>query len=87
MVIQEQELPYRIEMWDDHDTRIEALIALVADHAVARAAFAEAVRRQPGRLIVLRQKSRVLADDGVGPGFTKSHRGSMECLEPGAEPQ
>ena len=37
-----QELPYRIEMWDDHDTRIEELIALVADHLVARAAFAEA---------------------------------------------
>ena len=57
-----QELPYRLEMWDDHDTRIEELIALVADHAVARAAFAEAVRRRPGKLIILRQKSRVLAD-------------------------
>ncbi len=48
--------------WDDQDTRIEELIALVADHAVARAAFAEAVRRRPGRLIILRQKARVLAD-------------------------
>jgi hypothetical protein len=47
---------------DEHDTRIEELIALVADHAVARAAFEEAVRRRPGKLITLRQKSRVLAD-------------------------
>jgi hypothetical protein len=45
MVGEEQELPYRIEMWDEHDSRIEELIALVADHAVARAAFTEAVRR------------------------------------------
>jgi hypothetical protein len=45
-----QELPYRLEMWDDRDTRFEELIALVADHAVARAAFAEAVRRRPDRL-------------------------------------
>jgi hypothetical protein len=29
MVGEEQELPYRIEMWDEHDSRIEELIALV----------------------------------------------------------
>ena len=62
MLDQEQELSYRIEMWDDHDTRIEELIALLTDHAVARAAFAEAVKRRPGKLVILRQKSRVLAD-------------------------
>jgi hypothetical protein len=49
-------------MWDDHDTHVEELIALVGDHAVARSAFAEAVRRRPGKVIILRQKSRVLAD-------------------------
>jgi hypothetical protein len=49
-------------MWDDDDARIEDLIALVRDHAVARAAFAEAVQRRPGKVIILRQKSRVLAD-------------------------
>jgi hypothetical protein len=57
-----QELPYRIEMWDALDAHVEELIALVADHAVARAAFVEAVRRRPGKIITLRQKSRVLAD-------------------------
>jgi len=41
---------------------VEELIALVADHAMARAAFAEASRRRPGKVIILRQKSRVLAD-------------------------
>jgi hypothetical protein len=47
MVSQEQDLPYRVEMWeDDPDSHVEELIALVADHAVARAAFAEAVKRQ-----------------------------------------
>ena len=59
---QDQNFSYRLEMWDDHDTHIEELIALVRDHAVARAAFAEAVQRRPGKLIILRQKSRVLAD-------------------------
>ena len=62
MADQQQELPYRIEMWDEQDNRVEELIALVADHAVGRATFAEAVKRRPGRIITLRQKSRVLAD-------------------------
>ena len=62
MVSQEQDMAYRLEMWDDQDTHVEELIALVSDHAVARAAFAEAVSRRPGKSIVLRQKSRVLAD-------------------------
>ena len=43
-------------------SRVEELIALMAHHAVARAAFVETVRRRPGKLIILRQKSRVLAD-------------------------
>jgi hypothetical protein len=59
---EEQELPYQVEMWDDHDAHVEELIALVADHAVAHTAFAEAVKRRPGKIITLRQKSRVLAD-------------------------
>ena len=31
------DLPYRIEMWDDRDTRVEELVGLaVGDNAVAR---------------------------------------------------
>jgi hypothetical protein len=56
------QLFYRLELWDDHDAHVEEVIALVSDHAVARAAFAEAVKRRPGKIITLRQKSRVLAD-------------------------
>ena len=59
---QQQEWPHWFDVWNDHCTRIEELIALVADHVVSRSAFAEAVKRRPGKLITLRQKSRVLAD-------------------------
>jgi hypothetical protein len=45
----EQEWAFRLEMWDDHDTHVEELIALIAHHAVAHAAFAEAVSRRPGK--------------------------------------
>ena len=56
------DLPFSVELWDDSDTHIEQLIALTGDYGVARAAYEEAIRRRPGRIITLRQKTRVLAD-------------------------
>jgi hypothetical protein len=37
-------------------------IALTGDYRVARAAFDEAVKRRPGRIVTLRQKTRLLAE-------------------------
>jgi hypothetical protein len=56
------DLPFSIELWDDADSSVEELIALIGDHRVAMAAFKEAVKRRPGRVVILRQKARVLAD-------------------------
>jgi hypothetical protein len=53
---------------------VDELIALVGDHAVARAAFEEAIRRRPGKTITLRQKARVLAQNkGSSPSGSKNH--------------
>ncbi len=52
-----------MELWDDADSYVEELIALTGDYRVARAAFEEAVKRRPGRIVTLRQKTRVLADN------------------------
>ena len=62
MTDQYVKLPCPLEVWDEQYTHIEELIALVADHAVARAAFEEAMWRRSGKLITLRQKSSVLVD-------------------------
>jgi hypothetical protein len=56
------DLHYSVELWDDNDSHIEQLIALTGDYRVARAAFEEAVKRRPGRIVTLRQKTRLLAD-------------------------
>ena len=56
------DLPYSVELWDEGDTRVEELIALTGDYNVARAACQEAIKRRPGRIVTLRQKTRVLAD-------------------------
>jgi hypothetical protein len=56
------DLPYSVEQWDDTDSHVEELIALTGDYRVAWAAFEEAVKRRPARIVTLRQKTRVLAD-------------------------
>ena len=56
------DLPYSVEQWDDDDKYVEELIALTGDYRVARAAFEEAVKRRPGRIVTPRQKTRLLAD-------------------------
>ena len=56
------DLPYSVELWDDNDSHVEELIALTGDYRVAKAAFDEAVKRRPGRIVTLRHKTRLLAD-------------------------
>ena len=56
------DLSYSVELWDDADSHVEELIALTGDYRVARAAFEEAVKQWPGRIVTLRQKTRLLAD-------------------------
>jgi hypothetical protein len=56
------DLPYAVELWDDNDSHVEELIALTGDYRVARVAFEEAVKRRPGRIVTLGQKTRLLAD-------------------------
>jgi hypothetical protein len=55
------DLPYSVELWDDADSHVEELIALTGDYRVARAAFDEAVKCRPGRIVTLRQKTRLLS--------------------------
>jgi hypothetical protein len=61
MVGRDDDLPFRVELWDDKDNHIEEVIALASDYATARSAYEEAIKRRPGRIVTLRQKTRVLA--------------------------
>ena len=60
MAGRDDELPFRVELWDDADQHIEEVIALTSDYATACGAYEEAVKRRPGKLITLRQKARVI---------------------------
>jgi hypothetical protein len=56
----DDDLPFRVELWDDGDRHVEEVIALTADFATACGAYEEAVKRRPRKLITLRQKARVI---------------------------
>ena len=58
--MREDDLPYRVEVWDDKDSHIEEVIALTSDYATAKSAYEAAVKRRPGRFITLRQKARII---------------------------
>jgi hypothetical protein len=60
MAGRDDDLPFRIELWDDGDRHIEEVIALTADFGSACGVYEEAVKRRPGKLITLRQKARVI---------------------------
>jgi len=61
MPSQEHDLPFRVEVWDDRDQHVEELVALCGDHHVV-AAFEAARLRRPGRIVTLRQRTRLLED-------------------------
>jgi hypothetical protein len=50
------DLPFRVELWDDKDSHIEEVIALASDYATARSAYEEAVKQT-------RQAHHVAAED------------------------
>jgi len=56
------DLPFLVEQWDDADRYVEELIVLTGDYRVARVAFDAAAKARPGRMVTLRQKTRLLAD-------------------------
>ena len=60
MASHDDDLPYRVDVWDDKDSHIEEIIALTPDYATAKSAYEEAVKRRPGRFITLREKARVI---------------------------
>src|SRR5262245_37012474 len=56
IVGRDDDLPFRVELWDDHDSHVEEVIALASDYATARGAYEEAIKRRPERIVTSRQK-------------------------------
>ena len=43
----DDDLPFRVELWDDKDSHFEEVIALASDYSTARGAYEEASSADP----------------------------------------
>jgi hypothetical protein len=54
------ELPFRVELWDEGFNHLLETLAATGDYLTAKAAYEAAVKRRPGEPIMLRDRARVI---------------------------
>ncbi len=55
------DLPYKIELWDQGETIVERVLAVTSSGSIGYAALAAAAQEYPGRYITLRHKSKIIS--------------------------
>lgn len=61
-----EDLPYKVEIWDEAGAAVEQVVAVTANASIGYAAYYAATREFPDRRITLRHKNSVVASWG-GP--------------------
>ena len=56
-----EDLPYKVELWDEARQTVEQLLAVTASGSIGYAAFYAATREYPNRYITLRHKNNVVS--------------------------
>ena len=56
-----EDLPFRVELWNDARTAVEQVLAVTASGGIGYAAFYGATRELPDRYITLRHKHRIVS--------------------------
>jgi hypothetical protein len=56
-----EDLPYKVEVWDEGGKFVEQVVAVSVSPAIGYAAYYAATREFPGRAIILRHKASVLS--------------------------
>jgi hypothetical protein len=56
-----EDLPYRVELWDEAKESVELVLAVTANGSIGFAAYYAATREFPQRYVTLRHKSRTVA--------------------------
>jgi len=56
-----EDLPYRVELWDEAKQSVEVVLAVTANGSIGYAAYYAATREYPQRYVTLRHKSRTMA--------------------------
>jgi hypothetical protein len=56
-----EDLPYKVEVWDETGQFVEQVVAVSVSPAIGYAAYYAATREYPGRAITLRHRSAVIS--------------------------
>ena len=60
-----EDLPYRVEVWNETKTVVEQVLAVTANASIGYAAYYAAIREHPDRLVTLRHRKSVVARSGI----------------------
>jgi hypothetical protein len=55
------DLPYRVELWNEERTSVELVLAVTAHSSIGYAAYHAATREYPDRYLTLSHRNRVLS--------------------------
>lgn len=55
-----EDLPYRVEIWNETKTAVETVLAITVSASIGYAAFYAATREFPDRYITLRHKNSII---------------------------
>lgn len=59
--VENEDLPYKVEVWDAAGQYVEQVVAISANPSIGFAAYYAAAREFPGRDVTLRHRDRVLS--------------------------
>jgi hypothetical protein len=65
--VEREDLPYKVELWDENKNAVEIVLAVTANASIGYAAYYAATREYPDRYVTLRHKSMVVSRWN-GPG-------------------
>jgi hypothetical protein len=56
-----EDLPYRVELWDERKMSVEQVLAVTANGSIGFAAYYAAAREYPNRYVTLRHKNSIVS--------------------------
>ena len=56
-----EDLPYKVELWDDSRSSVEQVLAVTANGSIGFAAYYAATREYPDRYVTLRHKNSIIS--------------------------
>jgi hypothetical protein len=59
--VEHEDLPFKVELWDDARVSVEQVLAVTASGSIGYAAYYAATREYPDRYITLRHRNSILS--------------------------